>query len=345
MPIVIEMNRAGKRAWQQRMRQCRTAAERARSTIVLAWARAGSSAATVAEAVGCARSTAVRVAHRYLTEGEAGLWDHRRGNGMRKADDAMAAVLQRLVRAGPAAFGWARPTWTVALLGRELVKATGVAVSPTTVRRLLRRIGARRGRPRPVVRCPWPVEQRVARCAVLRRLWQHPPVGSLVLFEDEVDIHLNPKLGPDWMLVGEQKAVVTPGKNAKHYLAGALNVESGRLLWVSGERKTSALFLALLTRLLDRYPAAAALHLILDNYDIHTSKAVQAALATWATRIRLHFLPPYCPTENRIERVWLDLHANVTRNHRHPTIDALLEAVHAYLTARNTDTRLRRLAA
>jgi transposase len=41
-------------------------------------------------------------------------------------------------------------------------------------------------------------------------------------------------------------------------------------------------------------------------------------------RIVLHFLPPYCPDANRIERVWQDFHANVTRNHRCKTIEHLL---------------------
>ncbi|MGH7731054.1 MAG: transposase [Candidatus Eiseniibacteriota bacterium] len=50
--------------------------------------------------------------------------------------------------------------------------------------------------------------------------------------------------------------------------------------------------------------------------------------------MRLHFLPPYCPSENRIERLWLDLHADVTRNHRCRTIDELLGAVHGYLARR-----------
>nr|WP_253816460.1 transposase [Myxococcus xanthus] len=36
----------------------------------------------------------------------------------------------------------------------------------------------------------------------------------------------------------------------------------------------------------------------------------------WSHRIVLHFLPPDCPEANRIERVWLDLHANAARNHR-----------------------------
>jgi len=32
---------------------------------------------------------------------------------------------------------------------------------------------------------------------------------------DEVDIHLNPKIGGDWMLAGQQRRILTPGKNQK----------------------------------------------------------------------------------------------------------------------------------
>ena len=47
--------------------------------------------------------------------------------------------------------------------------------------------------------------------------------------------------------------------------------------------------------------------------------------------MRLHFLPPYCPDENRIERIWLDLHANVTRNHQCQTMDELMKEVRHWL--------------
>jgi len=46
-------------------------------------------------------------------------------------------------------------------------------------------------------------------------------VRRVAVYEDEVDIHLNPKIGLDWMGLGQQKEVVTPGKNVKRYLAGA----------------------------------------------------------------------------------------------------------------------------
>jgi transposase len=63
---------------------------------------------------------------------------------------------------------------------------------------------------------------------------------------------------------------------------------------------------------------------------------VQAALGGYlAGKIKLHFLPPYCPDYNKIERVWQDLHANVTRNHREPDMTTLMEAVRYYLRKRN----------
>ena len=81
---------------------------------------------------------------------------------------------------------------------------------------------------------------------------------------------------------------------------------------------------------------ATVIHLVLDNYKIHDSKIVQAALqGCFAGRIKLHFLPPYCPKYNRIERVWKDLHDNVTRNHTCKTIDHLMQKVRDYLHRRN----------
>lgn len=150
-------------------------------------------------------------------------------------------------------------------------------------------------------------------------------------YTDEVDIDLNPRIGPDWMLPGQQRWVLTPGTNVKRFLAGALNRRTGHLVWVEGDQKLSWLFLNLLRALLRSYRRARVLHLILDNYIIHWSRIVKAALAQWGGRIRMHFLPPYCPDENRIEHLWLQLHVNVTRNHRCRSIRELLAKVRRFL--------------
>lgn len=83
--------------------------------------------------------------------------------------------------------------------------------------------------------------------------------------------------------------------------------------------------------------------MILDNYRIHSSQQVQLALPNMGGRMELHFLPPYCPDDNRIERVWRDLHANVTRNHRCRTMGQLMKEARAYL--RRRDRSLQRLYA
>ena len=166
----------------------------------------------------------------------------------------------------------------------------------------------------------------------------------MVGYADEVDIHLDPKIGPDWMLPGMQRLVITPGNNEKRYLAGAYEPLRGRLVYVEGERKASLLFLNLLRALLERYRGAKTIHMILDNYIIHKGRVAQAWLTEFGGKLRLRFLPPYCPNENRIERLWLDLHVNVTRNNRQKPIAALLQRVHGYLAER-FDTKRRVLRA
>ena len=90
----------------------------------------------------------------------------------------------------------------------------------------------------------------------------------------------------------------------------------------------------LLKALEEDYGEAGRIHVILDNYRIHSGRLVQMAMQTLSGRIVLHFLPPYCPDENRIERLWLDLHSEVTRNHRCPTMAALMNQARRFVRAR-----------
>jgi transposase len=301
----------------------------------------GRASRAIAEALGCSRSCVSRVLRRYRAEGTPGLMDRREDNGQVKLTDEYLGLLYELVWRGPPDYGYERPTWTRELLLAVMAARTGVRVHAGTMSRALKAIGARRGRPRPVVRCPWSAAAKNKRIRALRRLAASASAREVVVYADEVDIHLNPKIGLDWMNRGQQKEVVTPGQNRKRYLAGALNARTKELTVVEGERKTSALFVALLQALRADYPRARRIHVILDNYRIHTSRISQAALAGLGGRIVLHFLPPYCPNENRIERLWLDLHGEVTRNHRCPTMEALMRNVRGFVQTRSRRCTLR----
>lgn len=291
----------------------------------------GASSVDIEQSRVCVRSTVSHVAERFRCLGELGLEDGRRFNGGSKLNEAVLIRLAELIRDTPQRFGWRRPTWTRELLSRQIEHDTGVRLSVTTLTRLLRRMGARWGRPKMYVECPWSRRRRQRRLAQIRAMLHDRGPDEVALYEDEVDIHLNPRPGPDWMPAGMQKWVRTPGKNKKRYVAGALNLSTGLLVWVEGDRKRSQLFIDLIEAVARRYRRCRRIHVILDNYSIHTSKITRQAIEGYGGRVVLHFLPPFCPDENPIERLWQDLHANVTRNHRCTTIEELMEEVHGYL--------------
>jgi transposase len=285
----------------------------------------------VASELDVATSTVVSAGNRFVTGGVDGLYDRRRGNGKRKADERFDRVVVRLLSRSPQDFGWQRPTWTRELLCQQMQLEGFAFVAVCTMGRALCRIGARLGSPKPVVLCPWPRDRRLRVLAAIRRLEARASAQEPVLYSDEVDIHLNPKIGRDWMLRGYQRRIVTPGNNEKFYLAGALDVRTGRLHTTGAARKNVALFCQLLWLLASRYRRARRIHLVLDNYGVHRAHRTRKVLAALGGRIALHFLPPYCPDANRIERVWQDLHANVTRNHRCTTMIRLLDHCRRFL--------------
>jgi transposase len=332
--IVPPVPYAVKQKLIRQMRRCCEARTRLRYLIILNLL-SGRGAYETAVALRVHNTTVYQVAKRFRQRGVWGLLDGREDNGTTKLDEYYLTRLYQVVRDRPPRFGWRRPTWTRELLVETMARLTGIRIHVATMSRALALVGARRGRPRPIVRCPWSAASKTRRLNAIRRLLAELPPGHVAVYADEVDIHLNPKIGWDWMVPGQQKEVLTPGQNVKRYLAGAIDSHTRQMLWVEGETKTSALFIALLERVAAGYPEARVIHVVVDNFRIHDSKLTRAALAAWDARIHLHFLPPYCPHENKIERVWEDLHSNVTRNHMCPNMIVLMHEVRDYLWQRN----------
>lgn len=332
--ILPQMGFFVKQRIRKRFGQCKDAQVRVRYLIVFnLWN--GRPVRQIEAVLKVHNTTIYRVAKAFAQRGEAALWDGRENNGSEKLSEHYLATLDWVVRSCPLEHGWTRPTWTREMLVETMRRKTGVRIHVATMSRALAKIKARRANPRPRVACPWHSARKTRRLNALSRLLATLPRDEAAVYEDEVDIHLNPKIGLDWMGYAQQKSAWTPGKNQKRYLAGALDVRTGEVHWAEAEKKDSWLFLEMLHRLTEVYAKAKAIHVILDNFCIHTSRIAAVALSHFASRVRLHFLPPYCPDHNRIERVWQDLHANVTRNHRCRTMTALMTNVRAYLRKRN----------
>jgi transposase len=250
---VMDVRKEVQKVWQSRGKRERRVVHsfskgspdadlRIRCMVVLNLVR-GECPTCVATVLNCSRSHVYRIASRWIGEGLAGLIDRREDNGEDKATEDYQAVLLVVLEGTPRNHGYRRPTWTQELLTIVLEKKTGIKISTTTMGRVLRRLNIRRRRPKAVVGCPWSKGRKTRRLNEIRRLIETLPSNEVVVYVDEVDIHLNPKIGPDWKLPGVRDKVWTPGKNQKRYLAGALNAKTGKLTWVESDGKNSDLFI------------------------------------------------------------------------------------------------------
>lgn len=239
---------------------------------------------------------------------------------------SVVAMLRKL----PSAYGWCRTRWSCATLAAQLTLQRGIVVSASTMRRWLHALGWVWKRAQLIARDDDP--ERIAKLARIRHTLETLRKRAVVLFADELDIHLLPKVGYQWMPQGETVQSVTPGQNQRHSLAGALAPKTGRIVHCVGPRKTNALFRTLLDRLEWLYPQAqfAKVYVVVDNYGIHKAKAVARWLAAHP-RFELLFLPTYCPKANPIERAVADIHDKCTRNHQRNRIEDLVWDVERHL--------------
>ncbi len=315
--------------WTQR-RQLQQLSQRSKDprlikrTLAVQWLLRGQSVSAVSEGLVVARSSVYRWAKWFDEEGLSGLMRSPGGRPVQTVTPALLQGLEELLDETPRHYGYLRTTWSSELLARVLYEVHEMVIHPSTVRRAVRRtpFGWRRARPTLCKRDPRKAEKLKA---IQQAIDTQDPYTE-VFFVDEADIDLNPRIGFTWSRRGQQAAIPTPGKNRKHYVAGALHAHSGRLLWVEHESKNTTLFLKLLNTVRQRYRRARRVVLILDNYSVHKTDLV----ARWLSlnpKFELLFQPVYYPWVNQIERLWKTMHDTVTRNHRCHTLYELCQDV------------------
>ena len=321
---------------------------RFRSHILLLLAD-GHTWATVCALLFCSSRTIDRWVKRFRDEGIEAVAGHKSGRPFRLTADWIAVAVEWVTKRTPRDFGFLRSRWCCEAVAILMLELHQVQVSRETVRRWLQRGQLVYRRPRPVV---GPVDpDRQAKLDALRALLAGMPDHETAVFQDEVDINTNPKIGSMWMVKGQQAEVETPGNNEKRYLSGSIHWRTGQVFLTEGKPKQgrdAKLFLAHLDDLRSRLRRYRVIHVICDSASCHTSEEVAIYLWDHRDRIKLHLLPKYSPDCNPIERVWWNLHDRITRNHRCESMQELLELTFAWLGSRNpfkVEDRVYRVAA
>jgi putative transposase len=297
---------------------------------VLLLCAAGKTPTEISDCLFCSRSSVYRIVAAYHagTLGFSLEADGRLGPPIRTTVllPWVRRALLALLKRSPRAFGWCRTRWSCALLAAELQARRRVRVSAETIRRWVHEVGWVWKRAKLSGRDDDP--ERVAKLARIRYAFERLGRRAVMVFADELDIALLPKVGYQWTPKGEQVEVPTPGSNQKNYLAGALELRTGRLTRCVWFRKQAGLFLDLLKLLDGTYPAGpyTRIYVVADNAKIHKAGVVLRWLAEHP-RVVLLYLPTYCPRANPIERAFGDVHDNCTRNHKRKRLRDLMSDV------------------
>ncbi|MDF7680577.1 IS630 family transposase [Enterobacteriaceae bacterium ESL0689] len=327
MTIIAPIPRDERRLMQKTIHKTRDKNHARRLTAMLMLSR-GFSVSDVARTLCCARSSVGRWINWFTLYGAEGLISLSPGRERKWPFEQICKLLVLLVSRSPGDFGYQRSRWSTELLAIKINEITGCKLHPGTVRRWLPSAGLvwRRAAPTLHIRDPHKEEKMAAIHNALEQCSAENPV----FYEDEVDIHLNPKIGADWQLRGQQKRVVTPGQNEKYYLAGALHSDTGKVSYVGGSSKSSSLFISLLEHLKATYRRAKTITLIVDNYIIHKSEKTRNWLKA-NPKFRVIYQPVYSPWVNHVERLWLALHDTITRNHQCRSMWQLLKKVRHFM--------------
>jgi transposase len=291
-PFPLELS-AAERTELETMTRSRTLAaglvQRARVILALA---DGEPYAVLCARLELSSTTLTRWRKRFETHRLQGLHDAPRSGRGDRLTPALEAKILALTQQSPP-----KPLthWTTRRLAARL------GITHMTVHRVWQRAGLQPHRLERYVASPDPAFEQKA--ADVIGLYLNPPEHAVVFCVDE-------KTAIQALDRRDPVLPLSPGRAERHgfeyvrhgalSLYAALNVGTGEVEGMTAARHTSAEFLAFLDRLLAAQPRRREIHLIMDNFSAHKTKAVTAWLEAHP-RVHIHFTPTYSSWLNQVE--------------------------------------------
>jgi len=174
-------------------------------------------------------------------------------------------------------------------------------------------------------------ETQKAQIAAYENLLNSMGDDETVLFIDAVHpTHAARPVGC-WAPKEQNLAIEQTSGRERINIHGAIDLETGQTRMIEAETIDAISTIRLLESLEMLYPVMAYIHVFLDNARYHHAKLVSEWLSRPGCRIKLHFLPAYCPHLNPIERLWGVMHKNITHNKTYGTCKEFAEATLNFL--------------
>ncbi len=259
----------------------------------------------------------------FATSGVEGLSRFELGGGASFLSEAQEAQLKAWI-------GETLPR-TTRVIGAFIRREFGVEYeSRSGLIKLLHRLGLEYQKPEVIGRHLDEAKQRAFIEAYDKLLNSLGP-DEAVLFVDAVHpTHAARPVGC-WTASRDKLAIEQTSGRQRLNIHGAIDLETGQTRMIEAETIDALSTIRLLESIEALYPLMALIHVFLDNARYHHAKLVQEWLARPDCRIRLHFVPAYCPHLNPIERLWGVMHKNITHNRCYATYKDFAEATLGFL--------------
>ncbi|MCP4937464.1 MAG: IS630 family transposase, partial [bacterium] len=150
---------------------------------------------------------------------------------------------------------------------------------------------------------------------------------EMVVFSDAVHPTHQSRPAHGWFAKDQKTAIKASSGRKRLNIQGALDLETFSFTFVEAEKINAQTTQQMLEKLERKNPTMTAIHVFLDNARYHHAKVLQPWLESSERRVKLHFLPPYAPHLNPIERLWGVMHKWVTHNRHYATFNQFTDAI------------------
>jgi len=138
------------------------------------------------------------------------------------------------------------------------------------------------------------------------------PVNEPILFMDSAHPTMATKIVCGWIKRGVDKSIAQTASRTRVNVMGAIELASMNVISCRPDYVNAETTVAFFEQLKTAYPRATKIHIILDQSGYHRSQLVKDSAL--AMSIELHYLPPYSPNLNPIERLWKVMNELVRNN-------------------------------
>lgn len=145
-------------------------------------------------------------------------------------------------------------------------------------------------------------EQQELWLADYEKLRQGSPSDETIGFIDGVHPTHNVRPAFGWIKTGVRKEIPANTGRERMNLSGMIDVIQHKVIIQEDKTLNAETTIQFFRKIEDSYPTKKLIRLFCDNAPYYRNKSVKKYLET--SRLKLHFLPPYSPNLNPIERLW-----------------------------------------